>query len=54
MEARKVGQDKWGKKSGARNVGCEKWSEGKWDEKSGARKVGREKWGEEIGVRKVG
>ena len=54
--ARKVGQEKWGAKSGARKwgvkrwtskVGREKWGQGKWGEdieESGATNVGQEKW----------
>ena len=43
MEARKVRQDKWGKKSGARKVGREKWGEeigAKSGVRNGVRKVG--------------
>ena len=52
-EKRKVGREKWGEKSGARNVRCDKSGE--------KRKVGRdksearEKWGEKsLGIDKIG
>ena len=47
--SRKVGQGKWGERSGARKVRREKRGE----EKSGARKVSQEKWCERSGARKV-
>ena len=53
-------REKWGKKSGAREVGdsdatkVRKVGREKCGEKSGARKVWRERWGEKSGARKVG
>ena len=53
MVARKVGREKWGKKSVEKSVvkvGQEKWGREKCGKKSGATTVGQEKWGEKSGA----